>query len=198
MFSPEYVALEARLEELRLQFVDFDIPPDRSPTSQELSLIAAFKLLIHADIQTYIHDSIIKKINKSVNDWKNNRTVSRCMFHLIFRWSTENDGRYPDVKDSGGFDRLLKVCIARAKLEVAENNSIKRDAFLRLSFSAGLLTDEISGTLLGELDSFGKARGDVAHQSAGRVRTLNSPEVEAEFAKNIVKLLKDFDGYLSA
>lgn len=64
--------------------------------------------------------------------------------------------------------------------------------------SVGVLSDDIPPILVGALDSYGKNRGDVAHNSVGKVSTLNDPRVEANTASQIVDLLEDLDTMLSA
>ena len=200
MSSGEYQYLEHRLVELRAQFVDFEIPLDREPNSDELSNIAAFKLLIHAEVQTYIEDRIIRAINESVDEWCNKKQMSRCVLNLLLGWSDASGGaeKYPTVHDISGLNRTIKMCANRVIREISDNNGIKREAFLWLSFAAGIFSDEIDSTLLNELQSFGKARGDVAHKSIGKVRTLYAPNIEAESAQNIVNLLGHFDNNLDS
>lgn len=76
MNSKEYQDLQRRLSELREQFVNFEIPLDRDPTSAELDKIAAFKLLMHAEIETFIEDRVLKTLDESVNLWVRERGMN--------------------------------------------------------------------------------------------------------------------------
>jgi hypothetical protein len=195
MNSNEYQELQRRLAELKTQFMEFEIPIDRNATSTELDRIAAFKLLMHAEIETFIEDRILRAINENSNQWVVTKVVSRPQLNLLLRWSehsTEED-RFRDAHDRVRLDELVVRCEKRARDEVRRNNSIKKDAFLRMCCSAGLTVQDLDSTLLAELDSFGKTRGDVAHKGAGKVRVLNAPAVEVKSVENIVSLLGQFD-----
>ena len=200
MNSKEFQELDRRLKELTAQFVNFEIPIDRDPTSQELDSIKAFKLLMHAEFETFIEDRILEAITDSVAQWVNGRAISRCLFNLVLRWQDSNKDEIKPglVYDGARLNELVRRCKKRACDEIEDNNSIKRDAFLRMCSSAGLLSEDLSGTLLANLESFGKDRGEVAHKGAGKVRSINAPGVEAKAADDIVKLLKQFDLDLAA
>ena len=195
MSSRQYDELKRRVDELRVQFVDFDVPIDRDPTRQELSNIAAFKLLAHAEIQTYVEDRISECLGQSFQMWQQDRKVSRCLLGLVLRWAgpiAERD-HFSTSHNGPSVDELMNRCLSSARDEISSNNSIKREAFSRLASSAGFLAQELDGTLLAELESFGKTRGELAHKAVGKVRVLNAPSVEAQAAKNIVELLEQFD-----
>ena len=94
---------------------------------------------------------------------------------------------------------LLELLSSKATKEVGENNGIKPESFSCLCFSGGILSDDLSPTLLAAaLESYGKSRGEVAHNAVGKVRTLNDPKVESSDARQLVELVNQFDGLLTA
>ena len=197
MASEQYEELKVRLGVLVEEFVDFRIPLDRDPTPLEKDKIAAFKLLAHAEFETFLEGRIQFAISRSVEIWDNRKAVTRCLFNLVIRWYPwfEKDKNPNILPRSIGQARLLiECCVRKAHEEITSNHGIKQEAFKRLAYSGGLLTDELEGTLLAALESYGKTRGDVAHVAVGRVRTMNDPGVEAEDANTLLQLLEQFDG----
>lgn len=201
MPSQQYSNLRQRHEVLVRRFVDFAIPLDRDPTSHELDMIASFKLLMHAEIETFIEDRVTFAIAESVRNWYDRKVPTSCLFHLIVRWYPwfEKD-RNPFVNPRSvqQIGDLIAMCVRKASDEIAQNNGIKQAAFTRLACSGGLLNDDLSGTLLASLESYGTSRGDVAHKAVGRVSSLKDPRVEADDARQLVQLLEQFDEGISA
>ena len=195
MSSAEYKALKKRFDELRRRFVSFTIPLTRNPRPSELDKIAAFKLLMHAEIETYIEDRVARALAESVNGWLTRRTANRCVLNLALRWSEGWNGQdgFDKIQSGTDIDELIKRYSKRAREELSQNNGIKQNAFSRIACTAGLIEDNLDRTLLLELENFGSTRGDVAHRGVGKVNSLNSPESEANSAKNIVNLLEQFD-----
>lgn len=75
---------------------------------------------------------------------------------------------------------------------VSDNNGIKEGSFVKLSLICGRVADELDVSLISMLNSYGKGRGDVAHQSTRHVRTLLSPSSEKTNAIALVEALGVF------
>lgn len=199
MPSPEYAALTTRINALSARFVDFDIPIDQNPTQDQLDSIAAFKLLAHAEFETFIETRISQAIQGAVNHWSSTGRVTKPLFALLLRWYPwfeKDKNTYFAPQQIADVALLMQRLLKNALEEIAENNGIKKDTFSRLSYSAGLFTDDHQAMLLAALESYGKNRGDVAHNAVGKVRTINDPRVEAADAKQIVDFLEPFDQQL--
>jgi hypothetical protein len=201
MPSPEYEALRSRIAELAKRFVDFDIPYDRDPTPHELDMIASFKLLAHAEFETFIESRILDTIQQGLAAWKNQKKVTRALFGLLLRWYPyfeQDQNQYAFPQPMTTITDLLERLSRIAEREINDNNGIKKEAFSRLCYSVGILSDDISPLLLAALESYGKHRGDIAHNPVGKVRTLNDPRVEANDASQIVIFLDQFDQHLTS
>lgn len=196
MVSSEYKALSARIEDLVKRFVDFDIPYDRYPNSHELDMIASFKLLVHAEFETFIETRILDTVGRGVAIWKSDKRMTRVLFGLILRWYPffeREKNPYASPQTFSDVSDLLETLARKAEREISENNGVKREAFSRLCYSAGILVDDLSPVFLAALESYGRNRGDIAHNAIGKVKTLNDPRVEASDARQIVELLGQFD-----
>ncbi|MFC5344476.1 hypothetical protein ACETK8_11690 [Brevundimonas staleyi] len=196
MASVELAALRARILELERKFVGFDVPLDREPNSDELDSIAAFKLLVHAEIEGFIEARVQYAVDEAVRLWKVDQKISRALLFILMRWSSEEEQSSTLGMDSARFTQQIERCAQRARKEVDENNGIKLDALQKLGCSAGFLIDDLQPTLTGAANSYGKDRGDVAHKPRGQVRSLNGPREEAGAARALVDELERFDDQL--
>ena len=55
-----------------------------------------------------------------------------------------------------------------------------------LSILSGKMPDEVDGGLSASLSTYGTNRGEVAHQSATRVRNIQAPSAEIQAAEDLV------------
>lgn len=164
-------------------------------------MIASFKLLVHAEFEAFIETRVRDTIKQSIAIWKADKRVTRALFGLLLRWYPHfelDKNRYSTPQSSPEIADLLDVLARRAEREIEENNGIKKDAFSRLCYSVGILVDDISPLFLAALESYGKNRGDIAHNPVGKVKTLNDPRVEASEARQIVDFFLQFDQSLFA
>lgn len=193
MPSAEFLALERRINELVTTFVDFDIPLSRVAAQEELDRIAAFKLLVHAELESFIEGKVRSAVGRTRLAWLQDRRLTRCGAMLLLRWRVPGDESFAGGMSVAQIDHALDLCDRRAEKEITDNNGIKQEAFAALACSAGVLREELDSALLAALQSYGAARGDVAHQSVGKVRTLNDPRTEGADARQLVAGLKAFD-----
>lgn len=201
MPSPEFQHLSDRLFALKKRFIDFDIPPDRDPTHEELDSIACFKLLLHAEVENYIEERIRSAIFRANEAWSQGGKISRCFFTLLLRWSQEISTATEKCRDTPRMPDITSILekLSKKAIEIIDsNNSIKQAKFTQLAALAGMMADDHSPALLAALESFGKTRGDVAHRSVGRTRILNDPRVEGKDAEQLISMLGDFDTALDA
>jgi hypothetical protein len=94
--------------------------------------------------------------------------------------------------DDGKLRLQWGTVVVAAKSFVKDNNGIKAGSFCRIAAICGAPVDEIDPALIAALDSYGKARGQVAHKSAQRTTSLLAPSAEKAEALNLVAALKVF------
>lgn len=201
MASAQYNALTTRIADLKARFLNFTIAPDALPTQHELDMIASFKLLAHAEFEHFIEERIKRALEESKKRWFNDRKVTRCLFNATlaaFPHFEKYKNPFYNGSSKSAVDDLVDRSTREAMQVIVENNGIKETAFNRLCYLGGLLIDDISGTLVASMDSYGTERGDVAHKPVLRVRSLKDPQIEASEAEGILKLLEKFDDDITA
>ncbi|PBJ08159.1 hypothetical protein BSF43_32520 [Pseudomonas ogarae] len=187
-----FAHLETRLNDLRVKFLDDQINAEiADPTtfSPDLDSIAAFRLLMHAEIEDFLERKAKENLDKINSQLVVSATGSYRGFPELFYIATiVNRPLDSDhVFDVTALKGHISNMIGTARGIVKENNGIKESSFSKLSVFAGKTTDEIDSTLSASLNSYGKSRGDVAHQSTRHSSTINAPSAEFASAKDLVE-----------
>ena len=90
------------------------------------------------------------------------------------------------------FIAFVEELVSGANSAITKNNGIKSPSFLLLSICAGKTVDEIDNGLSASLHSYGKNRGDVAHQSVTHSTTLQSPSAEVNTVNMLVSQIANY------
>lgn len=189
-----FAYLETRLTELRVKFLEDQIHAelaDPATFAPDLDRIAAFRLLMHAEIEDFLERKAKENLEKINSQLIQSNTGSSRSFPELFHISAAV--KHPldpeDIFDTTALKSHISQILGTARSIVKENNGIKQSAFNVLSIFAGKTADEIDSTLSASLNSYGKNRGDVAHQSTRHSSTINAPSAEFASAKHLVEEL---------
>ncbi|WP_298329757.1 HEPN domain-containing protein [Asticcacaulis sp.] len=194
MPSSDYARLVARVDEIRLKFINFTIPADRNPLQEELDCIAAFRLLVHAEFEHFLEDRVRYALSESLRLWKTKNTVTHTLLNAFAAFAHRvGDDKLRSLSTVQDFEKRINDHIRQIEEILDKNNGIKKSAFSELAHFCGCRIEDLPSELIGQLHSFGEARGAVAHKRVDRVRSLNSPDIEAAQVKEIVDLLEQFD-----
>ncbi|MBN1907942.1 MAG: hypothetical protein JW927_22890 [Deltaproteobacteria bacterium] len=154
-----YKNLNKRITSLKKQFLDF--PPGDSPLAINQDKLRAFKLLVHAEIESYIENSVLEVLNKCKTEWENNkRIINPLKFLTMFSTSKFEANEKQLIKE----DRITQI-LESFKKSIQNNNGIKRKDILLLIVPLGVDYSNIDQTWLSTIDSYGSSRGRVAHNS---------------------------------
>ncbi|MDM9653919.1 hypothetical protein QU755_21315 [Pseudomonas wenzhouensis] len=186
-----FAHLKSRLNDLRVKFLDNQINAEATdPTtfSPDLDSIAAFRLLMHAEIEDFLERKAKENLDRISLQLVGSTTGSSRIFpELFYIAAVVNRPLEPGhAFDVTAFKGHISSMIGTARGVIKDNNGIKEGSFNALSVFAGKTADEIDSTLSASLNSYGKNRGDVAHQSIRHSSTINAPSAEFASAKNLV------------
>jgi len=185
-------ALRARIAELKAKYVDQHLAAERAEPltySADADDLAAFRLLAHAELEDYLERKARDALAKLNAEFKAGKNLVRDnLVLLVVARTLKTELRFDVAHWKDDCHKVLKD----ADEWISNNNGIKEASFTTLSIFMGYMPDEIDGGLAASLSSYGAARGDVAHKSVTRVRTINAPSVEA---KNLDDLLIGLDSY---
>lgn len=199
--SPRYMSLADRVAELRRHFLPDPFSPTGMYADKDLDLARAYRLLVHAEIESYLEDRGREVILSVVKEWESDKKpraalISLLSFHLWQHQLTAQqireacDGKLhhleAHVKTANeGYNRLLGT-----------NNGVKEENVLRILLPLGLSGSDIDRTWLNTLHSFGTAHGETAHTSIGMQCRID-PESELKTVNDIIEGLKDIDRRLT-
>lgn len=153
-----YTNLRKRVFYLKKQ-LSFDTKNSQRKINQDK--LRAFKLLAHAELESYIENAVLEVLNRCEAEWQTNQKMLPSLQFLII---------YPTSRFEANESQLTKEDRVRQILDsfkksVANNNGIKRKNVLLLVVPLGVDYNTIDETWLSTIDSYGADRGKVAHRS---------------------------------
>jgi hypothetical protein len=192
--------LEQRSIELVHKFLESEISAEAADPltfTADLDRLAAFRLLFHAEVETFLEEKAKEGLSKLQTDlgvgvWGRGNPNALALYLLCGPYIFK-----PSEIDSASLSMHFEGVVKSARDAVAENNGIKEKSFTVLAIAAGKVIEEIDSTLVSTLSSYGKDRGEVAHGSAARARTLMAPSAEKAAAVTIVAGLSAFYDVIS-
>ncbi len=191
-----FADLEARVNALTAKFiVDQTVAELANPTSfvADIDRLAAFRLLVHAEIEEYLELKAREGIDTLVREAVTSGYKLRSLPQLFgIATILSKSFMLSPPFDQAGFIVQFNGLVKMAHDSINANNGVKAASFFLLSILSGKMADEVDQTLSASLTSYGKSRGDVAHKSVTRVRTLLAPSAEAKTASDIVAGLKAY------
>jgi hypothetical protein len=160
----------------------------------------SFRLLAHAEIEHYLEDRSLELASAGWSAWKSRRITSDITVGLLAYAPVELSkppsklgGDSQNQKAYDDFGTVLERANSFWRRELANNHGIKEPNVLSLFLPLGLSPSSLDSTLLADLSSFGKSRGEVAHSSSLRVSVLADPKTEYDKARQLVSDLKKLD-----
>jgi hypothetical protein len=155
-------------------------PPGQvSYTQTELDRTLGFRLLAHAEIESCIEDLAMNTVNRACKGWMLDRQPRQSILALL-AYHGHSLPAVPDTLGDGASDSPLRTRIEDCKksfgLVVNKNNGVTERDVLGLLLPAGILESDMSQLWLSTISSFGKARGDAAHQRYARLQVQQPPD----------------------
>ncbi|WP_313380805.1 hypothetical protein [Achromobacter insolitus] len=192
MVCPHIDDLNARLKDIKRKFLAHQLREEKKGLgtfTADPRRIAAFRLLVHAELEEYLETKGRDGLRKIKDNFAaGKKTVRENVQLFVIARAIDHDLNFK--ADTWEKD-VAEVC-RLAEDWISKNNGIKYRSFVNLAIFSGKMPDEIDYTLAADLNSFGSARGDVAHKSSLRVRNLHAPSDELKRATDIVKGLAGF------
>lgn len=198
--SQEFRTLRTRIRQLRNHFLPRRFDPTGSYSERQFDRARAFRLLAHAEIESYLELVSFETANKAYDAWQARGIITEPLISMVAYTETPL-GKVPETKPgTGKADLQIRIEKSRNSLTSysrARNNGIREKNILRLLLPVGITEADLDSIWLSTIDSFGKDRGETAHQSN---RVSNPPDPKNEFDKvaQIVKGLTGIDRKLLA
>lgn len=191
-----YRHLSVRFADLKSKFLDSEINAENADPANfkaDLDKIAAFRLLLHAEVEHFLESKALEKLDAlaSLLDgggvWQRENPHALSMYCLV----AFNLPANKEPSDESLRSHFSEV-IDKARSMIKENNGIKEKSFALLSVFSGKCLDEVDSTTSSLLNSYGKERGEVAHKTVARTNCLSAPSAELTNASTIVSALSAY------
>lgn len=180
MPSDRFLQLQSQLGALRAHLLPAKLEETGVYEDEERVATAAlgYRVLAHAEVESYIEDRVLEAVNKARVAWENNRHVSRVSLCLVafcgkemalpppsLEAPTENKKKvWPALVDIG--ERLTPVISAFNHRVRNENHGVKEKNLMSLLLPIGIDHSKLDPIFLAEIETFGSLRGFAAHSSS--------------------------------
>ena len=195
MYSQQFRSLQTRIRRLREHFLPRQFEPTGRYSELQLDRARAYRLLAHAEIESYLEQVVSETANEAYDIWENKGLITDPLIAMVAYW--ENAPRtVPTAKPIDGprdlRDRVKQAKDSLTRYANAENHGIRERNILRLLLPIGINEYDIDTTWLSTTDSFGRDRGDSVHRS-NRVTNPPDPKTEHDRVGQILEGLMAID-----
>lgn len=181
----------------RIKFLEDNLLPavkiNGNYTKKESDLIRSYILLSHAEIESYFEDVAISKAQKSLLNWKNNRTKSNCLLSIMSFCSDELNWEKAKKIKKEKLDYRVNRVVGFFIEKLSNNHGIKSENIKGILLPIGIEIDQIDDTWLSTMDSFGAQRGLIAHSTISAQQQIDLVSNKNNINNNILRIIKDLD-----
>lgn len=204
--------LKRRCDELLTKYLEPIISAEQAALASgqpmphpDFDAIAAFRLLVHAELEGYFEAKAKAALDQLDGQFKSGTFATKSFASLVFflllrkqravTWRAAHVSGDVEIRraEEADFKDLAQEALGFGRQFIAANNGVREGSLHVLSILMGYFPHELDDVLIKELDTFGKLRGDVAHDSwAHNTRAFDSAELERDRVKRILQLTKAF------
>jgi len=166
----------------------------------------AYRVLSHAEIESYLEDRAFEAALDAIKAWKDKRKSSRILLGLLAFSGQELESppssldlsqltQSPSWEDKIQLSNRIESAMNVFSYAVKNNHGIKENNMHRLLLPIGIEFHELDPILIADLNSFAEERGEVAHLSSRKYRTKQQidPKDELTRVKSIIARLINID-----
>jgi hypothetical protein len=199
MVSSRFEELERRIRELRQTF----LPQKFDPTGDYEDLVyeqtRAFRVLAHAEFESFIEDRVIEVIDQAVSSWKVSGSIAISLLAAVayreaappipesLSEAAAKRAKYPTLEA-----RIEAVQADMHRYARKQNHGIKEKNLLRLLLPIGLQETDIDSGWLSATETWATARGDAAHKGA-KMQVKPDPQNELKIVNVVLDGFRDLD-----
>jgi len=201
--SDRFKELSSRVGELRKHMLPETFAPTGDYTDQELDSARGYRLLVHAEFESYLEDISKDVVTKAISKWKIDKTLSTILIAFLASyhssWNVNDEVTNNEIieiaksrKNKDSVERVIDLAQAQFTQKVRDNHGIKEKNFKTLILPTGIDLCDIDGTWLTNLESFGGLRGEVAHKTKRATGQIN-PQDEYNRVRSLLVGLEQLD-----
>lgn len=186
--SDKFITLRTQLNRLKDEFLP-EISPTGSYSESQLSRTAAYRVLAHAEIESYLEERAWTIVIDAKKAWETGKTTRTLICLLGFSDLTMDKPpdtlKKPSNVKQDNHDKRLQItekinsAINSFKKVIDNNHGLKEKNILNVySLTIGINSNDLdpNNTWLANMNTFGQKRGLVAHKSATSYMTTQTPD----------------------
>lgn len=202
--SKRFHQLNRRLSELRRHMLPSKFSPTGSYTPREEDRARGYRLLTHAEIESYLEDQARSVVTDRIRAWKKSRTPSNLLLAFLacyhsgwVDYDEENNIRIIELSKSRkrikeAISEIIDLAQTQFIQNLQSNHGVREKNLKTLVLPTGVDLSDLDATWIADLDDFGKQRGEVAHNTKMTTGGIN-PQDEYMRVKSLLIGLKDLD-----
>ncbi|WP_339856674.1 HEPN domain-containing protein [Pseudohongiella acticola] len=201
--SNRFKELRRRLTELRNHMLPSSFSATGDYTERQQDRARGYRLLAHAEFESYLEDVSREVITRAVREWKRNKRPTQIIVSFLASfhssWSVSDElnneqiielAKKRNIKDS--VDEIINLAQNQFARKLKDNHGVKDKNFKTLILPTGVDISALDPTWLTSLDSFGAKRGEVAHNTK-RVQGSINPRDEYDLVRNLLSGFESLD-----
>jgi len=204
--SPQYQNLVREHAKICRDLLPKNFDPAGNYPTRVLTATLAYRVLSHAEIESYLEDRAFETALIAVKAWQDKRKASKTLLGLLA--FSGQDIESPPIsvdlsqpiqsvawEDKIQLSNRIELAMNVFSYAVKNNHGIKENNIHRLLLPIGIEFHELDPVLLADLNSFAEERGEVAHLSSRKYRTKQqiNPKDELGRVKSIIARLINID-----
>lgn len=167
-----------------------------SYSEKEMILVRGYRLLIHAEIESYFETIAENKIRNVLSLWHINKKPSHVITSICAYFIFKSQNMNADIPES--WDDTHRAFI-EDRVEnffgtyiaiLRQNNGITQKNLLKILLPLGIDINDLDITWLTDMDNFGEARGHDAHNTIGAQRPIDPATEKARIHRIINEIMK--------
>lgn len=199
--SARYRSLVSRVKGLERRLMP-KLNPLGNYTARENDLIRAFRLMAHAEFESYFEDRAVQVAARALKSYKNGkknfgRVLVSLMAYSPLAPQSPPSSLNPKTKADDPFTRIHRV-VAQFTKEVRDSNhGVKEPNIIAMLCPIGISDADLDATFLNTLNSYGQNRGASAHQSIKAQQPID-PVTELKTVHDLLAEVQKLDIKLEA
>src|SRR5690554_4327391 len=120
--STRFKEMRTRLKELRRHLLPAKFSPTGEYSDRQLDRARGYRLLVHAEIESYLEDVAREVATKAIQEWSNNKKPSTILLSFLASYHSGWD-----TNDERTNDEIIKLAKSRTRIkEKEQKENIKK------------------------------------------------------------------------
>jgi hypothetical protein len=188
--SVRLLELKRRLTILRHHLLPGDFSATGQYSLRVLDRARGYRVLVHAEFEAYLEDQCWALANGAIRQWRVDKKPRHVLMCLLTRCG-------PVASNGQTLDERIGKAGSSYHHLIRQNHGIRETNLETLLPPVGIELTDLNGTWVNTVDSFGAARGEVAHTAVGAQRPID-PRTELTTVKQLRDGFGDLDKLINA